>query len=125
MAGMRGSWTVSPSREIGARIGNLRNAKPAISALAAGHAARAEGQMKQQASWTDRTGYARGALFARAEGTDITLGTTNDEYGGHLELGTSRMAARPVILPVAMETAPRYFDDAAQLVGRMLRGSRS
>lgn len=119
---MKGHWTISPSAEIGAKIGAVKNAEPAIGALASSHAARAEGQMKANAPWNDQTGFARGSLFGRSEGTDITLGTTNGDYGHYLELGTSKMAAKPIILPTAMETAPGYFDDAGKLVMRLMAG---
>src|SRR5690606_29161537 len=82
-------WKRTPTRAIGrplqARAAAL---KPALHALAASHAARAEAAMKTGAPWNDQTGYARGALFGRADGTDIILGTSNTEYGLFLELGT-------------------------------------
>lgn len=116
-------WVITPSAGIGQRIAQRTAAmKPALNALAASHAARGESRMKAERPWTDRTGYARGSLYGRADGVNIDLGTTNAEYGVFLELGTSRMAPRPIIVPTATETAPQYFKDAADLVGRLLGG---
>ena len=94
----------------------------ALHANAQSHASRGESAMKANAPWTDRTGYARASLTGQAEGTDVVLGTTNAEYGPYLELGTSRMAARPIIVPTANEIAPEYFRTSAEIVRRMLGG---
>ncbi len=63
--------------------------KAATLALAQNWAGNLEGQMKEKAPWTDRTGNARNGLFGRAgmEGQDIyiRLGHTVD-YGKYLEL---------------------------------------
>lgn len=115
-------WTVAPSAEIIPSLERVKDIEPAIGELAVTHAARAEGQMKEGAPWNDITGYARGALYGRAEGTDIELGTTNAEYGLFLERGTSKMAPRPIIVPTAQAVAPDYFDDAGRLVMRAIGG---
>lgn len=95
---------------------------PLLLGLAASHAGRAEGAMKAGAPWNDQTGYARGALYARAQGTNIHIGTSNDEYGLYLELGTSKMAARPIIVPVFEQTAQAYFQDVILVVQGALGG---
>lgn len=112
--------TVAIGRPLAQRAATL---KVALAALAATHAARAESAMKEGAPWTDRTAYARGSLFARAEGTNIVIGTTNTEYGLFLEFGTSRMAPRPIIRPVMDETARAYMDDAIRLTQAIMFGS--
>jgi len=116
-------WEITPSRGIGQQIARRTAAmEPALNALAGSHAARGESRMKANAPWNDQTGHARGSLYGRADGVNIELGTTNAEYGGFLETGTSRMAPRPIILPTANEIAPGYFKDAADTVGRLLGG---
>lgn len=118
-------WVITPSKGIADKLAKATAAMdPALHALAASHAKRAEDSMKQRREWTDRTGHARGSLYGKAEGKDIELGTVNEEYGVFLELGTSRMRAYPVIEPQARETAPEYFDDAGTLVMRLLGGGR-
>jgi hypothetical protein len=120
MAAVR--WVVSPTN-IAAQI-SLRSAKvqEGVGKLALSHAARGEGKMKTGAPWTDRTGNARQGLFGEAEasatGATITLGGTV-EYQPYLELGTSKMAPRPIIVPVANETAVEFTEDAAELVRRL------
>jgi hypothetical protein len=94
----------------------------ALQGNAASHASRGEAAMKSGAPWNDRTGYARASLYGRAEGTDVVLGTTNGEYGPYLELGTSKMEPRPIIVPTAQAAAPPYFKDAAEIVRRLLGG---
>lgn len=116
-------WVITPSAGIAREIASRTDAmEPALNALASSHAARGESTMKAGAPWNDQTGYARGSLYGRAEGTDIELGTTNAEYGIYLELGTSRMAPRPIIQPTAQQAAPAYFKDSADLVARLLGG---
>jgi HK97 gp10 family phage protein len=115
-------WIKPPSniaRTLAQRTAGMAGA---LNANAQSHASRGESQMKANAPWNDRTGYARASLTGQAEGTDIILGTTNTEYGPFLELGTSKMAARPIIEPTAREIAPEYFRTSADIVRRMLGG---
>jgi HK97 gp10 family phage protein len=115
-------WSSSPGKlgtEVARRVAKI---ELAMRALAAAHAARAEGAMKSNAPWMDQTAFARGSLYGRAEGTDIILGTTNAEYGIFLELGTVNMAPRPVIRETLDQTAQAYFRDAVALAGGILGG---
>lgn len=116
-------WDVAPSSKFGVEL-QRRAAilKPLLHTLAQTHAARAEANMKSVAGWNDRTAFARGSLFGRAEGLTIFLGTTNDEYGHFLEFGTSRMPAFPTIGPQLRQTSVEYFQDAARLAGVTLLG---
>jgi HK97 gp10 family phage protein len=115
-------WTQSPTN-IATQIAT-RKVKVARGVVVLGqtHAKRAEGQMKARAPWNDRTGNARAGLFGQVEagGTTVTviLGGTVD-YQPYLELGTSRMAPRPIIVPVANETAAALAKDAGELVRRL------
>ena len=115
-------WIKPPSdiaRVLAQRTAQMQGA---LNANAQSHASRGQSQMVAGAPWTDRTGYARASLTGQAEGTTIVLGTTNAEYGPYLELGTSRAAARPIIVPTANEIAPAYFRTSADIVRRMLGG---
>jgi hypothetical protein len=115
-------WIVPPTgiaaqirvRAEGVRAGTL--------VLGSTHAARGEAQMKARAPWNDRTGNARQGLFGRVEagGTSLTItmgGTVS--YQPYLELGTSKMAPRPIIVPVTQETAAALVKDVTALVRRL------
>lgn len=86
-----------------------------LTELASTHAQRGEGDMKENASWIDRTSNARQGLTGRAEGLTITLMHTMD-YGKYLENGTSRMRAYPIVQPTGREVATAYTADAAAFV---------
>lgn len=117
------SWVITPSQGIAIPLGERsRGIRSALNGLASSHAARAEAGAKMRAGWNDRTTHARGSLYGRSEGTDIEIGTANDEYGVYLELGTSKMRSYPAIQEQAAETAPAYFTDAGTLVARMIGG---
>lgn len=123
MSGGDFNWSISPVRAIAQPLAQ-RVAKigVALPLLAATHAARGQAYMMVNASWNDVTGYARGALYGRAEGTTIYLGTGNDEYGLFLELGTIHMAPRPIIGPAVPIVAEAYFRDAVTLMRGILGG---
>lgn len=115
-------WIKPPStiaRTLAQRTAQMEGA---LNANAQSHASRGQAAMVSGAPWNDRTGYARASLTGQAEGTDVVLGTTNTEYGHYLELGTSKMAARPIIEPTAREIAPDYFQSSADIVRNLLGG---
>lgn len=117
------TWTKTPLDAIGKPLQKrVRGVREALTMLAQFHAAKAEGNMKDRAGWTDRTSYARSSLFGRSEGLAIFLGTTNSDYGQYLEFGTSRMPAFPVIRPQTQDTANEYYRDACALVSMMVFG---
>lgn len=121
---MATEWVIRPTAQIVPNIARIRAALlPAVTAIASAHAAIGQGMMQGGAPWTDRTGYARASLYGRPEGTDIVLGTSNSEYGLYLELGTSKMAARPIIAPTAQQLAPIYFGAAMQAVSAVIGGA--
>lgn len=115
-------WDKPPSHMIQKVQQRSRGLQPALEVLAATYAAKGQATMQERAGWTDRTAYARSSLFGRSEGLAIYLGTTNDEYGHFLELGTSRMPAFPTISPTLVEIQYEYFRDATALAGRILFG---
>jgi len=77
---------------------------------------------KMNAPWNNQTNFARESLFSDHEVTGDTLtivvGTTNDEYGPFLELGTENMAPLPIIEPTVQHLAPQL--EAA--VGKLIEG---
>lgn len=114
-------WKVKPSSAIGQPLRRKSSSiRRGLSTIAATHAARAEAEMKANAPWHDRTAFARSSLYGRREETTIYLGTANAEYGLYLELGTSRMAPRPIIIPTLGTMAQAYFEDAVQYINRVL-----
>ena len=115
------TWITPPSTIAATLAQRTAGMEGALKANAASHASRGEGQMKGGAPWNDQTGAARAGLFGRAEGTAITLGGSV-HYQIYLELGTSKMAARPIIVPTANEVAPTYFTTSADIVRRLLGG---
>lgn len=118
------TWRITPSAQIGAKLARAASAAPGLfEPLAESYASRGQQMMRAGAPWTDRTGHARASLDGAADGTDVVLFTTNSEYGPYLELGTSKMAARPIIVPVANELAPQYFEDCGTLAMQILGGT--
>ena len=116
------TWITPPSKIAKVLAQRTAAMDGALNANAQSHASRGESAMKAGAPWNDQTGFARASLYGEAEGTDVVLGTTNGEYGPYLELGTSKMAPRPIIVPTANELAPQYFSTSADIVRRLLGG---
>jgi len=93
--------------------------RAALFALAQEHAREAEGWMKENAPWTDRTGNARQGLKATVSMEEaeirITLSHTVD-YGVYLELrqGPGR---RPILAPARERQAPLLLEDVKALLG--------
>lgn len=114
-------WTVTPTAAFGEKFAHVaEEAEPGLHQLAGSFAARGESDMKTGAPWNDHTTHARTSLYGRPEGTDIELGTTNEEYGLYLEEGTSKMAPRAIIVPTAMAIAPQYFEDAEAFLAHLI-----
>ncbi len=112
-------WTQSPTI-IGGNIRTRRErAGSALLTLCKSHGARGESAMRSRAPWNDQTGNARQGLFnevhAGSDVIEIVFGGTA-EYQKYLELGTSRAAARPIIVPVTHEVAAQVTTDAAKVV---------
>lgn len=115
-------WVIRPSAEIGRNLNRAgAGGEAAVGEMATFHASLGETRMKTDAPWRDQTGNARGSLFGRAEGTDVVLGGTAN-YIAYLELGTTRMAAYPVIRPTIDAIASDYVEDAGEILMRLLGG---
>lgn len=121
MAASKVVWIVTPTSAFGEKFAHVATeAEPGLHQLAQSHAARGEADMKTGAPWMDRTTHARTSLYGRADGTDIELGTVNEEYGLYLEEGTHKMAPRAIIVPTAEALAPQYFEDAAEFLDHLI-----
>ncbi len=97
------AWTVPPSGQLVPNLSTYRERViQGLHMLADLFASKMEGQAKAGAPWTDRTGAARQGLVGLAEkaaaGVVIYL-IHSVHYGIYLELGTSRMAPRPILVP--------------------------
>lgn len=86
-----------------------------------------ERYMKHNAPWTDRTTNARNGLFATAQKSAtrimestfaIVLGHSVD-YGVYLEEGTSKMRARPIIMPTIRIYAPKVIGTLTKILNRL------
>lgn len=119
---MRFSWRPGPSIIGVELVSKVAAFTVAVQVLAKATAARGESMMKSGAPWNDITGFARGSLYGRADGTTITIGTSNAEYGGFLELGTVYMAPRPIIVPTLTPLAQHYWRDAMTLARSIFVG---
>lgn len=78
-----------------------------------------EAEARAGAPWNDVTGNARGGLTGEATVAAtqvlIELGHTVD-YGPYLELGTSKMAPRSIILPVLEANYPAIWAAVMELL---------
>lgn len=115
------TWIKPPSTIARVLAQRTAQMEGALQANAASHASQGESQMKANAPWQDQTGAARASLFGRNEGTAIVLGGTV-YYIIFLELGTSKMAPRPIIVVTANAIAVLYFKTSGEIVARMLGG---
>lgn len=84
---------------------------------------RVESHMKHNAPWKDRTTNARNGLSAKAikegAGRFAILLSHAVNYGIYLERGTSKMAARPIILPTIRIYAPKVMGTLTKLLSRL------
>lgn len=117
-------WGGKRPAAIGADITSRAvRARAGVLALGQVSAARMEAQAKAGAPWTDRTGNARQGLTgsAEADGDHVRVAIAGTmSYQPYLELGTSRMAARPILVPTQQAEAPQLIADAAKVVSELL-----
>lgn len=117
MAGIR--WSTDPKvlanryTEYGEKVVDL------IGSVCDTHAQVMQSEAQANAPWQDRTGDARrgikGTSQKTADGGIITLAHTVP-YGPYLENGTSRMAARPIIMPTMQANYGRLMSRLQSLI---------
>ena len=117
-------WTGKRPALIGSDIvDRASRARAGVTALGAVSAARMEAQAKAGAPWHDRTGNARQGLTGTSEasGDHVMVAIAGTmSYQPYLELGTSKMAARPILVPTQQQEAPQLIADAAKVVEGLL-----
>lgn len=115
------TWTMPPSAQLVPNLGSYeQRLLAAVGALADVFAARMEAAAKAGAPWTDRTGAARQGLrgFAVKAAASVVIYLVHSVfYGIYLELGTRRMAPRPIIMPVLTAHYASIMAAVRQLIG--------
>ncbi len=114
------TWQTHPSEVAGNVASYAERVLQGIFALADVFAARMEAAAKGGAPWSDRTGAARQGLrgFAVKEATRVVLYlVTSVKYGVYLELGTSKMAPRPIIMPTLERNFAPLMSAVRGLIG--------
>lgn len=95
----------------------VRRRKAALLALGDFYAGKMEGEAKQNASWTDRTGAARQGLFGEAQERDSALLVRlagGEEHNIYLEL--SNQGRYAILEPTVKRNAPGFFQDAERVI---------
>lgn len=118
-------WTKHPRGIATTITTKANNVRRGTSEVASSVAAEAEERMKRDAPWQDRTGEARAGLYAEVTKTgdvsQVELGT-RAPHGPFLELGTSRMAPRPIIGPTMDAMATEAVEELGNVVRREFGG---
>lgn len=96
-------WQIPPSAQLIPQIAAYEERiRTGIAMLADLFAQKMQGEAQGNAPWNDVSGAARGGLrgWAVKAATEVVMYLAHSvHYGPYLELGTSRMAPRPIILP--------------------------
>jgi len=103
-------WSIHPNDQIVPNLDRYdKHIINAIAFLADALAAKMQGEAQRGAPWNDVTTAARSGLtgFAVKAATEVVAYLFHSvEYGPYLELGTSKMAPRPIILPTLQANYP-------------------
>lgn len=114
-------WEIAPSGQLIPGVDRYgRDIVSGIAQIAQMFAARIEGWMKANAPWSDRTGAARQGLrgFAETSAAGAVIWAVHSVfYGIFLELGTSKMAPRPVVWPAIAAHGAAIMAAVRALVG--------
>lgn len=113
-------WQVPPSVLIDGLNTYEARLIEAIGILADLIAQKMQGEAQEGAPWNDVTTAARGGLrgWAVKSATEVVMYLAHSvEYGPYLELGTSKMAPRPILLPVLQANYPEVMSRVRQLLG--------
>ncbi len=98
------TWKIAPDAQLIPNLGDYgERVIQGLHLLADLFTAKLEAAAKAGAPWQDQTGAARAGLVSLAvkSATGVIIYLIHQaSYGVFLELGTSRMAPRPIIMPV-------------------------
>ena len=113
-------WQIAPSAQL---IPNLtvleERIREAIWMLADLFAQKMQGEAQGGAPWNDVSGAPRGGLlgFAVKAATEVVMYLYHSvHYGPYLEMGTSKMAPRPIILPTLEANYPQVMAAVRELL---------
>lgn len=114
------AWTIPPDASL---IPAIRDYEQRILhglwLLADLFAQKMQGEARSNAPWNDVTGAARGGLLGQAvkSATEIIVYLLHSvEYGPYLEMGTSKMAPRPILLPTLEANYPEVMNAVRKLL---------
>lgn len=120
MSGMRVSWTIPVNAQLIPHLDALNGRIiEGLGLLANLFAKKMEGEAKSNAPWNDVTGAARGGLkgTATVAATEVVIHLAHSVfYGPFLELGTSKMSPRPVIMPTLQANYGPVMDAVRKLL---------
>lgn len=114
------TWQIPPSASIIPAITDWESRiQQGLWLLADLFAQKMQGEAQEGAPWNDVTGAARGGLvgYAVKAATEVIIYLYHSvHYGPYLELGTSKMAPRPIILPVLQANYPEVMAAVMELL---------
>lgn len=114
------TWTIAPSAQLIPNIAEYETRiRDGLHMLADLFAAKMQGEAQDGAPWNDVTGAARGGLIGTAvkAATEVIIYLYHSvHYGPYLELGTYKMAPRPIILPVLERNYPEIMAAVRELL---------
>jgi hypothetical protein len=113
-------WTIPPEAQLLPHLDELdQRIKTGIGMIANLFAGKMQGEAISNAPWNDVSGAARGGLrgWPVVAATEVVMYLAHSvEYGPFLEMGTSKMAPRPIILPTLQANYPEVMDAVRELL---------
>lgn len=95
-----------------------RDLRPALQAVVAETAVNVSGDAKQRAPV--RTGNLRRSIITRHHGGLLSIVSSDVEYGPYVEYGTSKMPARPFLLPALEANRARFEERVRSTIARLV-----